>query len=532
MLRKKDIYVRQSCTKKYSFTANSHHLWAFGVAVVIGGQLYGWNAGFQAGFGSYAIAQILMGLAYIVLMLCIAEISSALQFSGGCYGLARVVVGFYPGFIVGYLQLIEFTVYTSAAVLFVSDTITSSCEIDTKYGPLFSLLLYVVMVRAVTHDEKSMWTFAFSITLVSLFLLIVYVLGSYGWTDFGRFAALSDDSLSGSSVWFNGGFRSFLSVFPYTTWSYGGIESVALTISQLEDPVNTFRDGSIAAVLTLFVTNMLLLFSWACQPPGISYTMGMDYPMSTIYTAIFDWPVVISNLLVIPGNIAMAFGFVYPSGKLLQSLSDSNLFPTMFKLSGQKTTDRAVIYCAVFGYAICCFGLITSNLSSTLSGICILTAYITYFSILYGFFMLRVKYDFIVPQFRSPLGLTGAVFASVVFGLGTVSSIGFQEDNFLTVIVTVVFIFALTVYYYVFAMKGQKLSEEEHKSVFRLHVVKYNMRRQASSKGSLAANKSPSGVLNSNSNKGRGLPSSSRHSKIHNMSAGLEKASDAVVEVT
>ena len=470
--------------KPPSYLANKFDLWALGVAVVIGGQLYGWNAGFGSGFGYYAIAQILMGMAYIVLVLCIVEVSSSLQFSGGCYGLARVVVGFYPGFLVGYLQLIEFTVYTSSAVLFVSDTIVSSCEISVYYTPLFTLILYVIMVGAVNHDDQSMWTFSKFIAILSLILIAIYVLASYGWVHFDRYAGLTDDTVNRNNAWFNGGFSSFIRVFPLTTWSYGGIESLALTLSNLNEPITTFRDGSIAAVLTLFVSNILLLFSWACQPPGISSTLTLEFPMSPIYTAVFHWPVVVSNLLTLPGNVAMAYGFVYPSGKLLQSLSNSNLVPMIFNLSSQDNPKRAVIYCAVFGYIICLIGLFIPNFSNTLSSICILTAYMTYFSILYGFAMMRIKFDFIEAKFKSPVGIPGAIFASVIFGLGFISSIGFQDDHYITVIITTILIFLLTIYYYGFAMKDQKLSVDEHKSVFRLHVVKYNTnRRSAGSSG-------------------------------------------------
>ena len=67
-----------------------------------------------------------MALSYVVLCACLAEIGSAIPCRGGNYGLSRVVLGFYVGFMVGVLQLLEFILYASAAVLYVSQVLEFS----------------------------------------------------------------------------------------------------------------------------------------------------------------------------------------------------------------------------------------------------------------------------------------------------------------------------------------------------------------------------------------------------------------------
>jgi amino acid transporter len=56
------------------------------MALTIGGQFYAWNVGLKAGVGSFVIAMLLVGTAYLCLDLCIAEMSSAVPFAGGAYG--------------------------------------------------------------------------------------------------------------------------------------------------------------------------------------------------------------------------------------------------------------------------------------------------------------------------------------------------------------------------------------------------------------------------------------------------------------
>ena len=63
---------------------------------MIGGQYFAWNVGLEAGFGSLLIGTLLMGTAYIALVYCIMETTSALPFAGA-FGLARCTLGFYAG---------------------------------------------------------------------------------------------------------------------------------------------------------------------------------------------------------------------------------------------------------------------------------------------------------------------------------------------------------------------------------------------------------------------------------------------------
>lgn len=65
-----------------SLNLKSADLWALGLTTAIGGHYFAWNAGLSAGFGSFFIALFLMATAYLCVVLCIAELSSALPFAG------------------------------------------------------------------------------------------------------------------------------------------------------------------------------------------------------------------------------------------------------------------------------------------------------------------------------------------------------------------------------------------------------------------------------------------------------------------
>jgi hypothetical protein len=60
-------------------------VWALGITIVIGGQYFAWNAGLSAGFGTFLVATVLIALAYVSLINCIAELSGAFPFAGECH---------------------------------------------------------------------------------------------------------------------------------------------------------------------------------------------------------------------------------------------------------------------------------------------------------------------------------------------------------------------------------------------------------------------------------------------------------------
>jgi hypothetical protein len=54
------------------------HLWALGIVIVLGGQFLAWNRALKAGIGTTAICALLIAAAYLNLILCLAEMSSAM----------------------------------------------------------------------------------------------------------------------------------------------------------------------------------------------------------------------------------------------------------------------------------------------------------------------------------------------------------------------------------------------------------------------------------------------------------------------
>ena len=65
---------------------------------------------------------------------------------GGGYGLARVTFGFYAGFMVGCIDIMEYIIYTADAFLSLVVVIIKLSGTDRKFAPLVWLVFYASAV--------------------------------------------------------------------------------------------------------------------------------------------------------------------------------------------------------------------------------------------------------------------------------------------------------------------------------------------------------------------------------------------------
>ena len=145
--REPDVQIIDGWLGLKPYHATKWDMIMLGVTTVIGGIYYGWTTGLENGFGGYAIGQFLMGLAYICLVLCFAEMTSAMPlrgllltscnfvlvyftylftyYVGGSFAIARVCLGFYGGYIIGAIEFLECILMTALSANYVANAFTT-----------------------------------------------------------------------------------------------------------------------------------------------------------------------------------------------------------------------------------------------------------------------------------------------------------------------------------------------------------------------------------------------------------------------
>lgn len=448
---------------------------ALGITIALGGQFLGFNRGFSAGFGSFLIATILMGSAYICLIMCTSEIVSGLPFAGGAYGLTRCAFGFYPGYCVGCCDFIEYVIYTSLTVSSLANLLTDLFQSSEKVKPIYWLLLYSSAMFVQIRGGFLFWRTNSFLALISLLIVAIYFFGSLENVDISSYAITTQQE------WFVDGGFEFMKVFSLSAGFYMGVESLAFACGRVKNPKVLIPRGGIMCVFILFWTSVVILFTSASLPPGIEATTNSKFPLAYGFSLIFGISSRLSLILIIPAMYASMFGFIYSYGELIRALAGSKLLPQSLAATTffHRRPYFALTAGSVIGYCFCLLRYFIDGLELHTLNICFLASFISYIFQLLSYIQIKRTYSSVNYSFNSPFGVYGAIYALGIFTLGIISIVGFQVDQYALIVVaglTVLF----TIYYFTFAIYRQTFSEDEQKILFVAHVKNFNDKRRSS----------------------------------------------------
>lgn len=469
------------------YTPKVFDIWAMGITTVIGGQFYGWMEGFHGGFATYLIAQVLVGIAFLILVCSICEIVSTVSFSGGSYGMARVVLGFYPGFLVAGFELMEYISYTSVSALFLGQFICAHAQCSDNFGiPLvICIAFYVISYGFLIEGKAWFWRLNYLLAVLTLTIFLIYCFGSLPYTNM-KYVHIKAQNPDGNDTWFAGRVFAFMRLLPYCTWGFGGVEATALVTDIVPNARQIIPQGMLASTATLFVCMILVTFVAGSLPPGIGLTRDTEYFMDIGFSSM-GVSKTAAEWLLFPAQFAMAFGFLLPASRLLRAMANSNLLPEYFEFNNTvKKQHYAVLLVMLISFLLCVLVLF---LKIDLDNTPILFAQFTYISNLFAFYKLRTEFarshNAEDVLFTNPFGIYGALYAAFIFALIAVSTIAFQREFFAICYFGGYWIL-LTFYYFYYAKTKQVFSEDEHRSLLVLHVMKNNSRKRKKKKATSA----------------------------------------------
>ncbi|EQC29172.1 hypothetical protein SDRG_13045 [Saprolegnia diclina VS20] len=451
-------------------------IWALGITVVIGGQYFSWNAGLVAGFYSYFGALVLMSTAYITMVLCLAEASSMLPFAGGAYGLSRCSLGFYLGFMIGCCEALEYLAYVASSVLKMGHMLAIIFPSLDGYEPLVWLCIYAAAMVVHLYGGAFFWLANRVLAAVSLFVLLVYILGGL---------SLIDGDINAESPLLHAfSFSEVLGALPLTAWMFVGIESLNMACDEVPHPKTAIPRGQIASVVTLATTGLATYFVSAFVPPGLDTLATAVVPLNAGFQRLFGLSEATACLLSIPATYATIVGFIFAFRKLGGAIAHSKLLPPVCAyVSATRGTPVVVLVigCSL-SYAVCLAAFFVPSVNTHLFSVCILSSFCSYSAQCYGYVYLRRRFGHLDRAFTSPLGIPGAIFAFCVWQLNIISILGFQTSPGVAFGAFVFLWGLLTMYYYAYAKHHQTISDDERKILFVAHVANYNASRATQTK--------------------------------------------------
>ena len=448
---------------------------ALGICIVIQGDYITWNAGLVAGFGSFMIATILVGFAYICFCFSVSELSSALPFAGGAYGLARCTLGFFPGFIIGVTETIEYIFYVSGGAIALTDMISTLNPGLAGYEPISWLVFYIALCLIYIYGGVWLWRANMLLAILSLLIVLMYCFGSMKFINLTEYAQYTDDYVTDKG-WFIGGISNFMLAYPLAAFFFVGIEVLNMACDDIEEPKKNIPKGQISCIFILFITSILTLIVSSGLPPGISAIASLTYVFDIGFALMFNTDSNMTLILTIPATIASAFGFVYGFSKMIVAMGKSKLYPTF--ISKQHPTTKAsymaIIIGSILSYLTCIASYYNETFSLALNNICMLCAFVAYSSQCIGYIYLQTKYSNLPREFRSPFGVFGAIFSLLNWLFGIICLIFFQQDQYIAIIIYIGIVIVMSLYYFLFARSHQTFSEEERKIFLVAHIINHN----------------------------------------------------------
>jgi ethanolamine permease len=455
-------------------------LWALGVGAVISGHFSGWNFGIGAGgWGGLFWAAIIIGVMYVCLCFCLAEMSPALPHTGGAYSFARSAMGPWGGYVTGLAENIEYVLTPAVIVFFIGSYLGSIFGTPAQFQPVWWVLMYVVFVGLNVLGVELSFKVSVLVTLLALAVLVIFWMSAIfsGQVDFSRWALNigigADDKPvelpEGGGAFLPMGINGVFAALPFAVWLYLAIEELPLAAEESHDPKRDMPKGLLLGIATLVFSAFMISFFNASIPvkaadgsaSGAFHLGSSGEPLLDGFRALYGAEAAnILSLCAVIGLIASFHTIIFAFGRQIYSLSRAGYIPHWLSVTHgkHKVPHVALIAGAVLGFVVMMTVYVIKGeeagafIGAQLLNMAVFGAMISYGFQGLSYLMLRWRLPHIDRPYRSPLGQIGA-WLTIVIALVTLY-MQFQDPAYRGGVIGVAIWYAAGIVY--FAVYGRK----------------------------------------------------------------------------
>ncbi len=274
------IHPEQSSGQHTTKVAKFSRVLLLGVSLIVSGQFYGWNAGYLMGFWPFFVAVLFTFSGYLCLSLCLAEMSSAIPFSGGTYGLARVTLGNFPAYLIGITEIFNYLIYVAFTIGYIGGLLTQFFESDRRLEPLYWFLFYVFLLLVHSMSPKTWWNVQSLVAIALLVFVLLYCCLSAEDANFRKYVG------SGLVLFPSRGgqIHGFFKWLPEASWLFLGVETLPLASADTVQANKNIPKAIMSSILIAGFTGFSVLFSSAALAPGYRQLFDSADPLSFGYS--------------------------------------------------------------------------------------------------------------------------------------------------------------------------------------------------------------------------------------------------------
>jgi ethanolamine permease len=365
------------------------HLWAIAVGLVISGEYFGWNYGWEvAGPVGFLVATLGVTVLYITFIFSFTELTTAIPQAGGPFAYAHRAFGPIGGFVAGYATLIEF-LFAPPAIAF---ALGSYGHFLYPALPVLGTALgcYLVFTLVNLLGIKESANFSLVVTVLAVVELLLYM---------GLVAPhFKVDNFLAHPVPLRLG--GVLAAVPFAIWFYLAIEGVAMVAEEVQDPKRTIPKGYGYGMLTLvaLALGVMVLTGGVGDWRRLSH---LDYPLPEALGMVLGrtsrWTQFFASIGLF-GLVASFHGTIIGYSRQVFALARGGYLPGFLaRLNGRQTPHWAL----VAGGAVGCLALLTGTTDQVII-LSVLGALVMYIMSLLSLFALRRREPELVRLFAVP----------------------------------------------------------------------------------------------------------------------------------
>lgn len=433
------------------------HLWAIAVGMVISGQYFGWNYGFeQGGVIGLAIAALIVTVFYTTFMFSFAELSTSIPQAGGPSAYAKRAMGPFAGFIAGIACLIEFVFAPPAIAVSTGAYINFLIpSIHPVYATVGVFILFILINLIGVKEAAIIELVATIVALIGL--AIFYVAG---------LPHVKMENIFHEQSFINGG-TGILAAIPFAIWFYLAIEGGAMSAEEVKNPKKDIPKGFISAILTLMTATFFTLFITAGLGGGLGALA--DYPLPQALATIYGEGSLIPTTVAIIGLfgvIASLHGIIIGYSRQTFALAREGYLPKFLsRLNRKGVPVWGLIIPGIIG--VICAG--SATFANALIILAVFGAVVTYCISMVSLFVLRKK----EPNLERPFKVMYPIIPGIALALGMVCLFSVVKYSILTTslglfgyevpliyVISAIFI-ASALYYAAYGSKSVKREESD-----------------------------------------------------------------------
>jgi ethanolamine permease len=427
----------------------------------------------EEGIGQIMIANLLVGLMYLLLSMCLAELTSTVTFVGGSFGYCRCSLGPFWGYLVGASEAFENFLVTIALVFNVSTACTAGFGTDRAYEPLWMAITYLIMCGIHLRGGALLWHSIMGTGAITVILILIYCGGTMEHINMEKYAY-------GQGLFKRSPFHFMQGMF-YSAWFYIGVEIVPQTCKRIINVNVNLPRGLVVATLFTFVISFWVMIGACGNFPGASISLALDpFPLTFGYKLILRAPRGFGAIMAILPSFAAALVFMYGCGYQLQALSNSGILPTIFAKSfGENETPYFnLVASSLIQYLVCILiWFVFPYEIPVLLQVVFVGAALVYTGLFAAFIVFRTHFGNMKRHWVSPLGIPGAVL-----GIGIAQtmfvSVTFFQATYEPIVFYCIYLFAALIFYFAYAKKYQFFSPEEQKKFLKVYILNANKRNR------------------------------------------------------